>query len=109
MPGPMIAHATAAGDWVVILPVILNLIGAAVLLILRRAGIYQAGFAILVVLAVLASDLQLLWRVLASGPVSMTMGHWLPPFGISFTADATGALFALAAAFVTLIVLIYAE
>ncbi len=24
----------------------------------------------------------------------MTMGKWLPPFGISFTADAMGALFA---------------
>ncbi len=104
----MLAHSTAAGDWIVILPVILPLMGAALLLMLRRVGIYHAGFAILVVLAVLASNLQLLARVTATGPVSMTMGRWLPPFGISFTADATGALFALAAAFVTLIVLIYA-
>jgi multicomponent Na+:H+ antiporter subunit D len=37
----------------------------------------------------------------------MTMGRWLPPFGISFTADATGAAFALAAAFVTLMVLVF--
>jgi multicomponent Na+:H+ antiporter subunit D len=34
----------------------------------------------------------------------MTMGNWLPPFGISFVADAMGAGFALAAAFVAVIV-----
>ena len=51
--------------------------------------------------------MALLDRVLADGPLSMTMGNWLPPFGISFTADATGAGFALAAAFVALCVVLY--
>ena len=39
-------------------------------------------------------DVELLRRVLADGPLSMTMGNWLPPFGISFTADIMGAGFA---------------
>jgi multicomponent Na+:H+ antiporter subunit D len=39
----------------------------------------------------------------------MTMGNWLPPFGISFTADAMGAGFAATAAFVTLAVIIYTQ
>ena len=45
--------------------------------------------------------------MLADGPVAMTMGGWLPPFGISFTADIMGAGFALIAALVTLVVLVY--
>ncbi|NGP18655.1 hypothetical protein G5575_14240 [Devosia chinhatensis] len=39
----------------------------------------------------------------------MTMGRWLPPFGISLTADLFSAAFALAASAVSLIVLLYAE
>ena len=38
----------------------------------------------------------------------MTMGRWLPPFGISFTADVMGATFALASAVLAFIVLVYA-
>ena len=32
----------------------------------------------------------------------MVMGRWLPPFGIAFTVDLIGALFALMAAVVAL-------
>jgi len=105
----MIDTLTSAADWVVILPVVLCLAGAALLLMARHAGGYLAGFAMLVVLAVIVCDLQLFARVLAEGPLSMTMGRWLPPFGISFTADIMSAGFALAAAVVTLIVLLYVQ
>ena len=103
----MIDTLTSAADWVVILPVVLCLAGAALLLMARHAGGYLAGFAMLVVLAVIVCDLQLFARVLAEGPLSMTMGRWLPPFGISFTVDIVGAAFALAAAGVTLLLLVY--
>lgn len=86
------------------LPVVLGLLGAAVALILRRAA---AGLALLVVIAILACDILLVLRVIDSGPVSMTMGRWLPPFGISFAVDMFAAAFALAAAVVTLVVLVY--
>ena len=43
-----------------------------------------------------------LWHVAGSGPVTMVMGRWLPPFGIAFTVDLAGALFALTAALVAL-------
>ena len=32
----------------------------------------------------------------------MTMGRWLPPFGISFTADLLGAILALTSSFAAL-------
>ena len=55
-------------------------------------------------LAILATDAALVARVLHGGPIAMTMGRWLPPFGISFVADAAGAGFALVAALVGLAV-----
>lgn len=88
----------------IVLPVVLALIGAALALIVRRAA---PGLALLAVAAILACDVLLLLRVLDNGPLSMTMGRWLPPFGIAFAVDAFGASFALAAAIVTLVVLVY--
>ena len=97
------------GDWVIVLPIVLALMGAAVSLVLRRRpGLAFVGAA-LVVIAIIATEIALVMKVMAAGPVSMTMGKWLPPFGISLTVDAFGAIFALAAAVVTLIVLVYAE
>jgi multicomponent Na+:H+ antiporter subunit D len=95
-------------DWLVILPVVLPLMGAA--LLLMSGGRPDPRWpTLLVTLLVGLVDALLLHRVLVTGPVSMTMGRWLPPFGISFTADAIGAGFALAAAFVTAIVLVYTK
>lgn len=104
----MLTTATAASDWVIILPVALPLIGAALLLMLwATARELHWLFAALVALGVLACDIELFRRTLATGPMSMTMGNWLPPFGISFTADAMSSAFALAAAAVTLLLLVY--
>ncbi|MBN9317353.1 MAG: Na+/H+ antiporter subunit D [Devosia sp.] len=107
MPGVMQDVATHPLDWLVILPVVLSLIGAALLLMLREAREAQYWLALALVAVVLATDLALVLRVSEIGPVSMTMGRWLPPFGISFTADIASAVFALAAAGVTLAVLVY--
>lgn len=109
LPPAMIDTITPAADWVIVLPIALALMGAAGLLALRRANSTPLIGAVVVVLGVIACEISLLMTVLASGPVSMTMGKWLPPFGISLTADIFGAAFALGAAVVTLIVLIYAE
>lgn len=104
----MLQTATPAIDWIIILPVALPLLGAALLLMLWGAAReFHWLFAALVALAVLACDVELFRRTLETGPMSMTMGNWLPPFGISFTADAMGSAFALAAAAVTLLLMIY--
>src|SRR5690606_10280733 len=109
MPGVMTTAPTAAADWVLILPVVLPLIGAGVLLMLRHARDLQWLFALLVVAGVVACDLALLLRIFEAGPLSMTMGRWLPPFGISFTADMMGAAFALVAAGVMLLALLFLQ
>ncbi|WP_224701697.1 proton-conducting transporter transmembrane domain-containing protein [Devosia aquimaris] len=109
LPPAMIETATLPMAWVVVLPLVLALMGAALLLIVRRSHGLSFVLALVSVLAIIACEITLLLHVFESGPVSMTMAKWLPPFGISFTADAFGASFALAAAVVTLVVLIYAE
>ncbi len=103
----MIESTTPLANWIIVLPVVLCLAGAGLLLVLR--GLLRAQFwvAFGVVVAVLVCDWMLFSRVLDSGPLSMTMGRWLPPFGISFTADVLGAGFALAAAVASLCVVIY--
>jgi multicomponent Na+:H+ antiporter subunit D len=100
---------TNPADWIIILPVVLPLIGAALLLMLHGLRDLHWALAIAVATAVLACDVELLRRTLETGPMSMTMGNWLPPFGISFTADAMGAGFALAAAVVSLLLMIYVQ
>lgn len=106
---PMLETATAAADWVLVLPIVLALIGAAAMQVLRRSRVLPLWGTVAIVLAIIACDSVLLVRVLAEGPLSMTMGRWLPPFGISLTADVFSAAFALAAAVVTLVVVLYAE
>ncbi len=103
----MLTVPTAAADWIIILPVALPLIGAAILLMLSSARDFHWLLAAVVIGAVLYCDVELLRRTLEVGPMSMTMGNWLPPFGISFTADAMSAVFALTAAAVVLIILLY--
>jgi multicomponent Na+:H+ antiporter subunit D len=109
LPQAMIDTATPVADWVIVLPIVFALVGAAGLLMVRRMpGVPLLG-ALLVVAGIIACEVALLREVLATGPASMTMGRWLPPFGISLTVDAFSAVFALTAAIVTFIVLIYAE
>jgi multicomponent Na+:H+ antiporter subunit D len=109
VPSAMIETVTLVADWVIVLPMALALMGAALLLILRKTTGLGFVLALAVVIGIIACETSLLLRVVEFGPQSMTMGKWLPPFGISFTADAFGASFALAAAVVTFVVLLYAE
>ncbi len=109
LPKAMIEVATNAADWVIILPVVLALLGAAILLMLRSTLRGQSVFAIIVVMAIIFIDVLLLLKILEFGPQTMTMGKWLAPFGISFSVDVIGAAFALAGAVVTLVVLIYVQ
>ena len=109
LPVAMIGTPTQAADWVVVWPVALALFGAGLLVMLRSRRQIQLTFAIALILAILTSNLYLTVRILDSGPVAMTMGKWLPPFGITFAADLTSALFTLTASFTALIVALYAQ
>lgn len=108
-PMGMIANATSLADWVLVWPLILCLIGAGVLVMLRRYTRLHLPITLLIIALVVVSDSILLMRVWANGPLAMTMGNWQPPFGISFNADMMSAIFALTAAVVSLVVALYMQ
>src|SRR5262245_60601394 len=105
--GAMLSEPVAIGDWLVIAPVVIAIVLGAVLLMLRHHLRWQAAFAAAGLALMLAADAALLGRVLSDGPLAMTMGRWLPPFGISFAADTLGAGFALVATFVALVCVVF--
>ena len=87
-------------DWLVIAPVIICLAAGGLLMMLRKNIRQHASIALVALALVVVANGALLLRVLDSGPVVMTMGRWLPPFGITFAADILGVLFALTASIV---------
>ncbi len=98
----LVLEPVASADWLVILPVAWCLAIGALLVMLRRKIDWHPPIAVLGLAGLVVIDILLLRHVLASGPVTMVMGRWLPPFGIAFTVDLTGALFALTASVVAL-------
>ena len=106
--GAMVIAATAAADWLVIAPVVITIVTGALLLMLRSRLWLQPRVAVASLMVLVLTTGTLLARVLAEGPVAMTMGRWLPPFGITFAADALGATLAFTASVVALLVAIYA-
>lgn len=96
------------GDWLVVLPPAWCILAGSVLLMLRKSLHLQALIAIPALAVLVLFDALLLAHVSANGPVTMVMGRWLPPFGIAFTADLTGVLFALAGAVAALACGVYA-
>jgi len=99
----LVLQPVAALDWLVILPVAWCICIGAVLMMVRHRGWLQPLIAVAALVVLVGLDAGLLWHVSQNGPVAMVMGRWLPPFGIAFTVDLTGALFALTAAIVALV------
>lgn len=107
LAGAMIEGSVPLADWLVIAPVAMPMLAGALLLMFRHHMRWQAAIAALTLFAMGAADAALLSRALSEGPVVMTMGRWLPPFGITFAADVLGSAFALSATFVALICVLF--
>lgn len=99
---------TTLTDWLVILPVALCITAGAVLMMVRQHTRWHPVIAIASLVVLVVIDCLLLYAVWTNGPMTMVAGRWLPPFGIAFTVDLMGALFALAAAIAGLAGAIYA-
>lgn len=97
----------AAADWLIPAPVVWCLLVGSVLVMLRKRTALQPLIAIPSLAVLVLMTLSLLWHVVVNGTVTMTMGRWLPPFGISFTVDLMGAFFAATASLVALATGIY--
>jgi multicomponent Na+:H+ antiporter subunit D len=98
----MVLAPPALADWLVILPPVTMIAAGALLMMIRKSVRLHASIAIAALFILVVLDALLVWQVWQRGPITMTMGRWLPPFGISFTADLFGAIMALTAAIVAL-------
>ena len=108
LAGIMVMSPAEPGDWLIIAPIVICLGFGASLLMFRKETRQHAIVALSALGLLVLCDVALLLRVLEKGVISMTMGRWLPPFGISFTVDALGATLALTSAIVALVVAVYA-
>ncbi|WP_170984398.1 proton-conducting transporter membrane subunit [Rhodoligotrophos defluvii] len=94
--------------WLAIAPAIFPLLAGALLIVFRGNVALQRWPALLVLVVQVALNLGLLSEVYHHGVLSLTMGNWLPPFGISFTVDMLGAVLAFTSALVALACGVYA-
>ena len=103
----IVTTPVALADWLVIAPVALPILTGALLLMIRHHVRLHAAIAISGLAASAVCAALLMARVLSGGPLVMTMGRWLPPFGIAFAADTLGALLCLTATLVGLVCALY--
>ena len=104
----MFSTQTAPIDWLIVAPVVIPLIAAALLILMRRFASLHPPVALLALAGTIASGALLLERVMAQGPQAMTMGNWFPPFGISFTADLLGVILTLTSSVAVFCVVLFA-
>lgn len=104
----MVTASPALADWLVILPTALMILTGAALMMIARSVRLHTVIAIAALCLLVLLDALLLFQVYSHGPITMTMGGWLPPFGISFTADIFGSVMALASAIAALMAAIHA-
>jgi multicomponent Na+:H+ antiporter subunit D len=104
---PPTAWLGEAPPWLVSLPVLLPLAGAALTLIGGRRPAVQRAVSLTVLSMVVAIAAILLVVVDRHGPLVLWFGAWKEPLGIALVADRLSALMLLVSAVVTLGVLVY--
>jgi len=93
--------------WLVPLPVLMPLLGAALTLLIRRHPTLQRAVSLLVLGATLATAIALLALTVTGDPLVVAVGGWAAPLGIVLVADRLAALMLVVSAAVTLCVLVY--
>ncbi|MEP4031869.1 Na+/H+ antiporter subunit D [Roseibium polysiphoniae] len=103
----MAVAPVSAGDWLIVAPSILTLLGGSLCLMTRKNTQAQPKIGLIFMVLLVAANIGLLARVLDKGVITMVMGNWLPPFGIAFTADALGVTLSTIASIVALCAALY--
>ena len=95
--------------YLVILPIMIPLTGAAVAVLLRRRPSWQAGWSVSAMIASLACSFWLLMAVWQNDrPLVFQAGGWAAPYGISLVADMLAAVFVLMVQLVMVTGILYA-
>lgn len=106
--GAMLQVPTPVEDWLVVWPIAIPMIFSAIAIMTRKRVDMQPVIAMTSTGVMVLVGVALLAKVLRDGPLTMTMGNWLPPFGISFAVDALGAVLSLATAVVGFLAAMFA-
>lgn len=93
--------------WLVVWPVAVPLLGAALAVALWTRPQAQMTIGFVAIGLQLVAGLALLQHVWINGPLAMSMGGWPAPFGIALAADTLGAGLTVVASVVALAVLVY--
>jgi multicomponent Na+:H+ antiporter subunit D len=93
--------------WLVPLPVVMPLLGAALTLVIVRRPALQRAVSLTVLTATLAVAVALLVLTTADGPLVVAVGGWAAPMGIVLVADQLAVLMLVVSSAVTLCVLVY--
>jgi multicomponent Na+:H+ antiporter subunit D len=94
--------------WLLPLPFLLPLLGAAVSILAGRSRVVQRAVGVGVLLAVTVVSFVLLVEVDSNGPVVAQAGGWAAPMGITLVADRFSAIMLSVGSSVLLVVLLYA-
>jgi multicomponent Na+:H+ antiporter subunit D len=94
-------------NWLVVLPIIIPLVTAAISLLAWRSRPLQRLLAVAGTLVLLGSGLALLRAVAENGIHAVQMGNWPAPFGITMVADLFSAIMVTLAGFMGFAVVIY--
>lgn len=91
-----------------IAPVIIPLVTGMVLIIFQKNVILQRILSLIALLATVVISVLLMNRISADGILTLQLGGWEAPYGISFVGDMFSALLLLAASVVSVGCLLYA-
>ena len=93
-------------SWVLGIPVLVPFAAAAITLLLARRHTAQRIVSV-VALAVVLADAVFIGYLSLKGPLTLDVGGWSAPVGITLVADRLSAMMLLVSVFVTLCVLVY--
>jgi multicomponent Na+:H+ antiporter subunit D len=95
-------------SWLVPLPIVLPLLGAAVSVLLGRSRPAQRAVGVAVLAVLVAASVVLLVTVDRDGTLVVDAGGWAGPVGITLVADRFAAMLLVVAEIILFVVLIYA-
>lgn len=93
---------------IIVLPMIVPIITAALLVFLNNNIKLQRVVSLVTMIFVIATSVVLLQLIQTEGIMRIDFSGWAPPFGILFVADSFSVLLVLTASIVTAVCLIYA-
>ncbi len=97
-----------AHDWLVILPILIPFLTAALCVMAWRAHRIQGVLGLLGAAGLFAASIVLFVRVWNNGPQTMEMSSWAAPFGIAFVVDVLGAGLVVMTGFIAIVIVAFA-